>query len=165
MSRVRFDVQDGDWEKQLQEEKRRWERLQAEMWVWPLCRSEASKKGQARVVSGLSTVLGKFFVQADGKHWSQGHHRRYPHLTGMGLPSSPSHGGSLAGTSMVRGTGWVHSTAVGCQSVSHVPCSRRPQVMTVKAVTVPWLLVGALICEGMVKNGLYSKSDRERHIM
>ena len=77
MSRVRFDVQDGDWEKQLQEEKRRWERLQAEMWVWALCRSEVSKKGQAGVGSGLSTVLGKFFVKADG-NWSQGYHWRHP---------------------------------------------------------------------------------------
>ena len=33
--------------------------------------------------------------------------------------------------------------------------------MTVKAMTVLWLLVGALICEGMVKNGLHSKSEKD----
>ena len=33
--------------------------------------------------------------------------------------------------------------------------------MMVKAMTVPWLVVGTLICEGMVKNGRHSKSEKD----
>lgn len=127
MSRVRFDVQDGDWEKQLQEEKRRWERLQAEMWVWALCRSEVSKKGQAGVGSGLSTVLGKFFVQADG-NWSQGHHRRHPtsHQDGPTFISLPCwvigwciHGarGGFGAQGGFRAHQWAVNQSVMCPAV------------------------------------------------
>lgn len=130
MSRVRLDVQDGDWEKKLQEEKRRWGRLQAEMWVWPLCRSEARKEGQAVVGSGLGTVLGEFFVRADGKHWSQGHHRGHP----TSCRDGPTFISFLVGWRIHGAQGGL-STAGRCQSVSHGPGSRRPQGMTMlKAV-------------------------------
>lgn len=113
MSRVRLDVQDGDWEKKLQEEKRRWGRLQAEMWVWPLCRSEARKEGQAGVGSGLGTVLGEFLCRLVGNTGAKVTIGGIPHLAGMGLPSFPS---SLAGASMGHRVGSAQQGAVN-QSV------------------------------------------------
>lgn len=97
--RQRSDVQDGDWEKQLQDEKRRCERLQAEM-------------GSGLTVRVRRRRVRQEWSQASAQFWG-----KFCRLMGTlepGLPSEvsailpdgptfiSSHGGSLAGTSMVR---------------------------------------------------------------
>lgn len=109
-------------------------------WVWTCVRVRLSKKGQGEEWSQASAQFwGSFLCRPMGNTEPGSPLWRYPHLTGMGSTFISSHGGSLAGTSMVRGTGWVQSTAVGCQLPSCALGRETPGDDGRAVTTVSWL--------------------------